>query len=321
LPLFTFCVSRVLHHCIPSTDCKMDPREEDITKMLAAGVHIGTTNSDPKMSEYIWKRRVDGVHIINLGRTYDKLMMAARMIVAIEHPQDVIAISARPYGQRAVLKFAQHTGAQYIAGRYTPGTFTNQITKQFKEPRLLIVTDPRTDHQPVKESSFVNVPVIAFCDSDSPLNHVDLAIPANNKGRHSIGLLYWLLAREVLCLRGSIPRATEWGVAVDLFFFREPDEVEQAKEEQAQAPPAFAEPTDANPFQALTGVENVEGVVAAPETTGFVEQQQPAAAGGGWDDSAPPAPVVDQGYVEPVAASNGWDSGAPEPTDASAAGW
>jgi len=298
----------------------MDPREEDITKMLAAGVHIGTTNSDPKMSEYIWKRRVDGVHIINLGRTYDKLMMAARMIVAIEHPQDVIAISARPYGQRAVLKFAQHTGAQYIAGRYTPGTFTNQITKQFKEPRLLIVTDPRTDHQPVKESSFVNVPVIAFCDSDSPLNHVDLAIPANNKGRHSIGLLYWLLAREVLCLRGSIPRATEWGVSVDLFFFREPDEVEQAKEEsQAQAPPAFNEAAPADAFDPLAVVDQ--------PAAGFVDPAAaaPAATGGGWDDASPAVPVEPVEVAAPVytdpAAAAGWDAASPAPVDNATAGW
>ena len=59
----------------------------------------------------------------------------------------VIVISARPYGQRAVLKFGQYTGANYLAGRYTPGTFTNQIEKAFQEPRLLIITDPRTDSQ------------------------------------------------------------------------------------------------------------------------------------------------------------------------------
>lgn len=74
-------------------------------------------------------------------------MLAARAIVAIENPEDVIAISARPYGQRAVFKFGQHTGCNYIGGRYTPGTFTNQIQKQFLEPRLLIITDPRIDHQ------------------------------------------------------------------------------------------------------------------------------------------------------------------------------
>merc|ERR1719282_191179 len=80
------------------------------------------------------------------------LKFAARVLTAIENPQDVIAISARPYGQRAVLKFAQYTGAASIAGRFTPGTFTNQITKQFREPRILIITDPRTDSQAVAEA-------------------------------------------------------------------------------------------------------------------------------------------------------------------------
>lgn len=73
--------------------------------------------------------------------------MAARVIVAVENPQDIIVQSARPYGQRAVLKFAQYTGAHAIAGRHTPGTFTNQLQTSFSEPRLLILTDPRTDHQ------------------------------------------------------------------------------------------------------------------------------------------------------------------------------
>ena len=67
----------------------------------------------------------------------------------------VIVISARPYGQRAVLKFGQYTGANYLAGRYTPGTFTNQIEKAFQEPRLLIITDPRTDSQVIKQCNSV----------------------------------------------------------------------------------------------------------------------------------------------------------------------
>jgi len=210
----------------------LEPQEADIAKMLACSVHIGTRNLDLSMEQYIWKRRADGIYIIDLKKTWEKLVLAARMIVTVENPADVVLISARPYGQRAILKFAKFTGANALAGRYTPGTFTNQIQKAYVEPRVLIVNDPRTDHQPLRESSYVNLPAIAFAHTDANVRYVDCAIPANNKGKNAIGLMYWLLAREVLYLRGSTTcnRQRPWDTMVDLFIYRDPEEM---KDEEA----------------------------------------------------------------------------------------
>ncbi|KAE9451919.1 hypothetical protein C3L33_16194, partial [Rhododendron williamsianum] len=274
----------------------LSTQEADMRMMLASEVHLGTKSVDFQMQRYVFKRRSDGIYIINLGKTWEKLLMAARVIVAIENPQDIIVQSARPYGQRAVLKFAQYTGAHAIAGRHTPGTFTNQLQTSFSEPRLLILTDPRTDHQPIIEAALGNIPTIAFCDTDSPMRYVDIGIPANNKGKNSIGCLFWLLARMVLQMRNSIPQGHKWDVMVDLFFYREPEESKEQQEEEAPVQdyadygaPALGALDAGNWGDSQWQGETVAPAIASAvaPAPGWTEETVPP-AGGGWDAAAAP---------------------------------
>lgn len=280
-------------------------KEDDVLKILAAQLHVGSKDVNYQMDTYVWKKKPknEGSSIINIRKFWEKLVLTARAIVAVENPADVCAISCQPQGQRAVLKFAKYTGASAIAGRFTPGSFTNQIQAAFKEPRLIIITNPNVDHQAVSEASFVNIPVVAFCDPSTSLRYIDIAIPANNKANKSIGLMWWFLTREVLRLRGTINRKAPWDVMVDLFFYRDPEETE--KEEQTAVSGQEREAQ-----QALESQYYDDGPSIMPSSTSFAGNRDNwGASGDNWGVANPPAPGETNEWNAPAAAPTaapGW---------------
>ncbi|KAI8982614.1 ribosomal protein S2, flavodoxin-like domain-containing protein [Pilobolus umbonatus] len=269
----------------------LNPTEEDIKLLLSAQCHIGAKNANVRMAPYIYKRRADGINLINVGKTWEKLILAARIIATIENPQDIVVVSARPYGHRAALKFARYIGAEAVVGRFTPGTFTNYITRSFREPRLVICTDPHSDFQAILEASYVNIPVISLADTDAVLKYVDVAIPTNNKGKHAIGLIYWLLARAVLRLRGVLDYEPAWDVMVDMFFYRDPEEIE--KENEAAE---FEDAEFTATAEAASGEWTVEGE-AADGVAGI-------AAAADWTSSAP----INWADEQEAPATNSWEA-------------
>jgi len=183
---------------------------------LVAGVRIGTRMKSVFMKRFIYGVRPDGLHLLDVQETDRRLRIAARFIARYE-PSRVMVVSARQYGYRPVQRFCAFTGCVPLVGRFPPGALTNPKLPNYVEADLLIATDPRVDIQAISEAARIGIPVVAFCDTDSPIEYIDLIIPANNRGRKALALLYWLLARQVLRERGELPPTGELPVPPEDF--------------------------------------------------------------------------------------------------------
>jgi small subunit ribosomal protein S2 len=125
--------------------------------------------------------------------------------------------SSKRYGVNPVDQFCNVLGCKAYTGRFTSGTFTNPEYSEFFEPNSVIVTDSLADQQIVEEASQAGIPVVALCSTDNSLKDVDLVIPVNNKGRRSLAIVFWLLAREILREKGGLPTSGEFGKTIEDF--------------------------------------------------------------------------------------------------------
>lgn len=202
---------------------QLDPQSDDEADFLVpedtyliSGVHIGTQQKSSNMKEFIFKVRSDGLYVLDIKKTNERMKVAAQFLSKFE-PQDVLVVAARQYAQKPAKTFATQTGFNVMAGRFVPGTLTNPSLRDYREPSILFVTDPAADVQALREAVAVSVPVIGFCDANNDTRYVDLVVPANNKGRRSLALIYWLLAREILKARGSLTTDDEYALTVEDF--------------------------------------------------------------------------------------------------------
>src|SRR3972149_5878837 len=146
------------------------PRAENLLlsleELLAAGLHIGTRIKTVDMEKYIFRVRPDGLFILNIGDTNEKIRVAAKFMARFD-PSRVLAVSSRLYGKTPVEKFTELTKTVPIVGRFMPGLISNPLQPHHAEPQDVLVTDPRADLQAIKDATPVGVAVISLCDTDN----------------------------------------------------------------------------------------------------------------------------------------------------------
>src|SRR3989338_10071791 len=161
---------------------------------LKAGIHIGTKLKKRFMENFIYKTRPDGLSVLNVQKIDERIRMMANMLARYA-PEDILIVSRRENGWLPVKIFGKITGAKFFAGRYPPGIMTNPKLKNYTEPKILVVTDAWPDRNAVLDAMKAGIPVIALCDTNNQANNIDLVVPCNNKGKKSLGLLFYIVTR------------------------------------------------------------------------------------------------------------------------------
>lgn len=182
---------------------------------LKSGIHIGTKFRTAYMENFIYKTRPDGLSVLNVQKIDERIKMAGNLLSHYE-PKDILIVCRRETGWTAVRLFAEITGCKFFAGRYPPGVMTNPSLKNFIEAKIVLVADAWPDKNAVEDALKIGIPVIALCDTNNQANNIDLVIPCNNKGKKSLGLVFYLLAKIYSEKRGIL-KAEEFKYKLDDF--------------------------------------------------------------------------------------------------------
>ncbi len=183
---------------------------------LKAGIHIGTKFRTKYMASFIYKTRPDGLSVLNLQKIDERIRIAAKMLSRYA-PEDILIVSRRENGWKALKAINKATGIKVFSGRYLPGILTNPALDKYTEAKILLVTDSWPDRNAIADAIRIGIPVIALCDTNNQSNNIDLVVPSNNKGKKSLGLLFWVITREYLKERGIIKNDSDFKAAIEDF--------------------------------------------------------------------------------------------------------
>lgn len=183
---------------------------------LKSGIHIGTKFRTKYMEKFIYKTRPDGLNVLNIQQIDERIRMASNMLSKYA-PEDIVIVSRRENGWKSVKVFGKITGARVFAGRYTPGLMTNPALKNFIEAKIMLVVDSWPDKNAMMDAFNVGIPVIALCDTNNTANYIDLVVPCNNKGKKSLGLLFYILTQQYMLNRGMIKKPEDFKYKIDDF--------------------------------------------------------------------------------------------------------
>jgi small subunit ribosomal protein S2 len=193
---------------------------------LESGIHIGTKIRLIDMNQFIYKKRNDGLYVLDLKKIDERIRLAGKLLAQYE-PEDILVVASRTYSANSASVFSKYTGIKVLKGRFIPGILTNVYRQDFLEPKIILICDPKGEKQAVLEAGKMGIPTIGLCDTDNSTSFIDFVVPCNNKGKRSLALIFYLLTREYLMGKNKISSYSEFTVPLSAF---EGEKEEEQKE-------------------------------------------------------------------------------------------
>ncbi len=185
-------------------------------KVLSTGIRVGTQVKTKFMKPFITKASPEGLYMLDLDITLEKIKTAAKFINRIGTDK-LIVCSGRQYANTPIEKFCEMLDTKKLLGRFLPGTLTNPSLPYYIEPKLVFISDPQVDEQAVVEATNAGIPIIGISNTDNITSKLDVVIPANNRGRKALATVYWLLVRQILIERGELKEDDPMKYEIDDF--------------------------------------------------------------------------------------------------------
>ncbi|MEM4460840.1 MAG: 30S ribosomal protein S2 [Nanopusillaceae archaeon] len=182
-----------------------------LEEYIKAGVHIGTKIKTKDMKKYVARIRSDGLAIIDITKTDEKLRILTKFLSKYE-PEEILVVGRRETARKPLIMLNKYTKILSYPGRYPPGMLTNISLKNFKDVEVVVVTDPIFDKNALLDAFKTGKIIVGLVDTNNTLKYIDYAVPCNNRGAKSLALIYYLITREYMRNKGLIPRKGDLGV-------------------------------------------------------------------------------------------------------------
>lgn len=119
----------------------------ELTQLIESGAHFGhlTRRWNPKMKPYIFMER-NGIHIIDLTKTQQKLIVAAENLSqTAAEGKSILFVGTKKQAKKVIENEARKCEANWVSERWLGGMLTNFSTIRKSVKRLNIIEKQETD--------------------------------------------------------------------------------------------------------------------------------------------------------------------------------